>query len=87
MARIPRKNVKDINGDIIEQLIENLVKHGSVLLVHFGLFKVRVIKGSKRYDFKTRKIIPQKPYKQIIFTPSRGIRDMLKEGKMSADSG
>lgn len=81
-----RKNIKDTSG-IVDAMIAELVKTGSVRLVHFGLFRVREIKGHKRYDFKARKVIAMEPYKQIIYTPARGIREMLRDGKMAADAG
>ena len=78
------KNLKDTSG-LIDQLVHELEKNGSARLVHFGLFKIKEIKGHKRYDFKARKVVPMEPYKQIIFTPSKGIREMLRDGKMAAD--
>lgn len=77
-------NVKDKTG-IVDAMVQELSKKGSVRLVHFGLFKVRKIKGRKRYDFKERKMVAMKPFKQIIFSPARGIREMLRDGKMAAE--
>lgn len=79
-----RNNLKD-NSGIVDKIIHELSVHGSVRLVHFGLFRVVEIKGHKRYDFKKRRVVEAKPYKQIIYTPARGIREMLRDGKMAAD--
>lgn len=76
-------NLKDKSG-LVDAMVHELQKKGAVRLVHLGLFRIRVIKGHKRYDFKARKVIAMKPYKQIIFTPARGIREMLREDKMAA---
>lgn len=84
MSILKRKNLKDKNG-LIDELIHELEQNGSARLVHFGLFRIAEIKGHKRYDFKQRKVVAMKPYKQIIFTPSKGIREMLRDGKMAAD--
>lgn len=84
MGMSKKINLKDKNG-LIDELIHTLEKNGSARLVHFGLFRIVEIKGHKRYDFKERKVVPMKPYKQIIFTPSKGIREMLRDGKMAAD--
>jgi len=77
------KGIVDKSG-LLEQLIGELQKNGSARLVHLGLFRVKVLKGRKRYDFKKRKVIAMKPYKVIIFTPARGIREMLGGDKMAA---
>lgn len=79
------KGIVDKSG-LVDQLIDELASKGSARLVHLGLFRVALIKGKKRYDFKARKVIAMKPYKQIIFTPARGIREMLREDKMAASN-
>lgn len=81
-----RTNIKDGSG-IVDALIAEISQNGSARLVHFGLFRVVELKNKKRFDFKKRKVIPMPPYKQIIFTPSRSIREMLRDGKMAADAG
>lgn len=78
------KNLKD-NSGIVDLLIHELFKHGQVRLVHFGTFRIREIKGHKRYAFKKRKVVEAKPYKIITFKPARGIHEMLGKGKMAAD--
>jgi len=80
-----RKNLKD-NSGLIDEVIHELTKKGSVRLVHLGQFRVAKVKGRKRYDFKERKVVPMEPYKQIIFTPAKGIRDMLRDDKMAAST-
>jgi len=80
-SKIP--SIKDGNG-LVDQLVHELSKKGSARLVHLGQFRVVEIKGHKRYDFKERRVVPMKPYKQIIFTPARGIREMLRDDKMKA---
>lgn len=77
------KGIVDKTG-LIDQLVGELESKGSARLVHLGLFRVKLIKGKKRYDFKERQVIAVKPYKIIIFTPARGIREMLRENKMAA---
>lgn len=77
------KGIKDKSG-LVDSLVSELSSAGSVRLVHLGLFRVKLIKGKKRYDFKSRKVIAVKPYKIIIFTPARGIREMLQGKKMAA---
>lgn len=77
------KNLKDTSG-LIDAMVHELSSNGSVRLVHLGVFKIKTIKDRKRYDFADRKVIPVKPFKQIIFTPARGIREMLREGKMAS---
>lgn len=79
-----RHSIKDKSG-MIDALVHELVSKGSVRLSHFGLFRVREIKGHKRYDFKKRRIVEVEPYKQIIFTPARGIAEMLRSGKVAAE--
>lgn len=78
-----RSNLKDESG-LIDAAVHTLATKGSVRMVHLGLFRVAVIRGHKRYDFKARKVVAMKPYKQIIFTPAKGIREMLRLGKMAA---
>lgn len=77
------ERIKDKSG-LIDSVVHELSTNGSVRLVHLGLFRVVTIKGHKRYEFKTRKVVAMKPYKQIIFTPARGIREMLRDNKMAA---
>lgn len=77
-------NLTDKSG-LVDELVDRLAKGGKVRLVHFGLFRVATIKGKKRYDFKKRKVVSAEPYKIIIYTPARGIREMLREGKMAAE--
>lgn len=81
-----RTNIKDASGTI-DALIAEITRSGSARLVHLGLFRVVELKGKKRFDFKARKVVEMKPYKQIIFTPSKSIREMLRDGKMAADAG
>lgn len=69
---------------VVDALVRELSERGSARLVHLGLFRIVEVKGHKRYDFKKRDVVPMKPYKQIIFTPSQGIREMLKSGKMKS---
>lgn len=76
-------NLKDTSG-LVDALVDQLSKKGVVRLVHLGLFRVLQIKGKKRYSFKTREVVDANPYKQIIFTPARGIRQMLREDKMKS---
>lgn len=84
MSISKKKNLKDSSG-MVDALIHELSKTGSARLVHFGRFRIVELKGRKRYEFKTRKVVDMKPYKQIIFMPSKGLREMLHSGKMAAD--
>lgn len=79
-----RANITDKTG-IVDELVQTLSKKGAVRLVHLGLFRVVEIKGRKRYDFKKRGMVAMKPFKQIIFTPARGIREMLRDGKVASE--
>lgn len=65
----------------MDQLVHELATHGSARLVHLGLFRVVEVKNRKRYDFKERRVANLEPYKQITFSPSKGIRDMLQKKK------
>ena len=76
-------NLTDKTG-LIDKMVHALSTEGAVRLVHFGQFRIKTIKGHKRFDFKKREMVPMKPYKQIIFTPARGIREMLRDGKMTS---
>lgn len=80
---VKSNNLADKSG-LVDSMVHELATKGSVRLVHFGHFQIKTISGHKRYAFKERKVIEQKPYKQIIFTPARGIREMLRKGKMTA---
>ncbi|MBX4216155.1 HU family DNA-binding protein, partial [Candidatus Parcubacteria bacterium] len=80
MAAHRIKNIKD--AGTVGNLVDTLARSGSVRLLHFGVFKVKTIKGHKRYDFKRRTVVPRKPYKQIIFTPAHGLREMLHTKKI-----
>lgn len=75
------KGIVDKSG-VVDSIIHELTKKGAARLVHLGSFRVKTVKGRKRYDFKARRVIPMPPYKQIVFTPARGISEMLREDKM-----
>lgn len=70
-------SIKDRSG-LVDQLVHELSTKGSARLVHLGLFRVVPIKGRKRYDFKERRVVSMKPYKQLTFQPAKGIRDILQ---------
>jgi nucleoid DNA-binding protein len=76
-------NLIDRSG-LVDRLVHELATKGSVRLVHLGLFRVTKIKDRKRYDFKARKVITMEPYKQIVFTPSIGVRELIRKGKTAA---
>lgn len=70
--------IKDTTG-LLDSLVESLMKNGSVRLIHFGTFRTKTIKGRKVYDWKKRAMRPIPPFKQVIFTPAKGLRDMLNK--------
>lgn len=75
-TRSKKYNVLD-GSDISHILVDTLVKKGAVRLVHFGIFRAVLVKGRKRYDFKTRKMVDVPTFKQVTFTPAEGLREML----------
>lgn len=75
--KLPKSiNVKDTSG-LVETLMTDLKTKGLVRFLHFGLFKVVSVQGRTRYDMISKKIVPVPTYKRILFTPAKGLKEMI----------
>lgn len=57
----------DAINEVLEGITEQLRAGESVHFIGFGSFKVRTKKGGKAIDFKTKKEIKYKDYRQVFF--------------------
>jgi len=64
-------------GQVVDRVVEMLIKKGAARIVHLGVFKVSSISGRKRYDFKKREMVPVESFKIINFKPARGLQILL----------
>lgn len=78
MSSGKKQIIKDTTG-FIDKLVEALSTGGDVQLTHFGRFRVVPVKGRKVYSFKERTMRPVPEYKIVMFTPSKGLREMLNK--------
>lgn len=76
--RARENNVKDKHS-VVDEVIEKLFNKGFARIVNLGQFKVVPVKGRKVYNFKKRAMVPLPDYRQVTFTASTGLRDMLNK--------
>ena len=84
---MPNKSQKSIvrlspHPALVKQLSQQLIKHGSLKITGFGIFKLKRTKGSKRaLNPYSQKFQSFPPKTKIVFKPIKSLKEEIQKWK------
>ena len=78
-----QKSIIQVNKEFLVMLYDTLLKHRSMKITNFGMFKLVRTKGIKgSYNLHSRKTMDVPPFTRISFRPSAALRRVIKKAKV-----
>tara|TARA_B100001029_G_C14984279_1_gene407979 strand:- start:576 stop:872 length:297 start_codon:yes stop_codon:yes gene_type:complete len=72
-----KKISENLFDDILDEIVENLIKHKKLKITNFGTFTIKIKKKRPGYNFKTKqkKLIPERSV--VLFKPSKDFKNFI----------
>ncbi len=78
-----KKISENLFDDILDVIVENLIKYKKLKITNFGTFAIKEKKSRPGYNFKTkeRKIISKRNV--VLFKPSKEFKNFINDDKQT----
>ena len=78
-----KKISENLFDDILDVIVENLIKYKKLKITNFGTFSIKEKKSRPGYNFKTkeRKIISKRNV--VLFKPSKEFKNFINNDKQT----
>ena len=78
-----KKISENLFDDILDVVVENLIKYKKLKITNFGTFSIKEKKSRPGYNFKTkeRKIISKRNV--VLFKPSKEFKNFINDDKQT----
>ena len=78
-----KKISENLFDDILDVIVENLIKYKKLKITNFGTFAIKEKKSRPGYNFKTkeRKIISKRNV--VLFKPSKKFKNFINDDKQT----
>ena len=72
-----KKISENLFDDILDVIVENLIKHKKLKITNFGTFTIKIKKSRPGYNFKTKQKNVISERSVVLFKPSKDFKNFI----------